>query len=501
VAITGGGGTGNVVGPASSTDNAIARFDGTTGELIQDSGITIADGASGTLSGTNSGDVTLAGSPDYLTIAAQVITRALINLTTHVTNRLPFANLVAATAASRLVGRQSGSAGDFEEITLGTNLSMSGTTLNAADTDTGITQLTGDVTAGPGSGSQAATIANDAVTYAKMQNVSAASRLLGRGSAAGAGDVEEITVGSGLAMTGTVLSSTGSSTPNPGLCDGRLTLTTAVPVTQADVTGATTVFFAPFNGSRLALFDGVSAWVEFTFTELSLALGTLIAARPYDVFVFNNAGTPTLEFLAWTNDTTRATALVKQDGVWVLTGATTRRYLGTFYTTATTTTEDSAAKRFLWNQYNRMARPMSVIEATDTWTYTLATWRQARATTTNQLDVVCGNAEDSIDIGVVASASNTAASIDRMVSIGPDSTTVPAPTALRGFSAMEDDGAGGAAKLHVWATLKVTVAVGRHFYTWMEWSVATGTTTWYGDNGQPSTGAGCVSGINAMWRS
>ena len=37
-------------------------------------------------------------------------------------------------------------------------------------TDTGITQLTGDVTAGPGSGSQAATIANLAVTNAKIAN-------------------------------------------------------------------------------------------------------------------------------------------------------------------------------------------------------------------------------------------------------------------------------------------------------------------------------------------
>ena len=38
-----GGGSGDVVGPASSTDNAIARFDLTTGKLIQNSGVTISD--------------------------------------------------------------------------------------------------------------------------------------------------------------------------------------------------------------------------------------------------------------------------------------------------------------------------------------------------------------------------------------------------------------------------------------------------------------------------
>lgn len=50
--------------------------------------------------------------------------------------------------------------------------------------------LTGDVTAPQDSNST--TIANDAVTYAKMQNVSATSRVLGRISS-GAGDVEELT--------------------------------------------------------------------------------------------------------------------------------------------------------------------------------------------------------------------------------------------------------------------------------------------------------------------
>lgn len=147
-----GGKTGaNLVeGPATVTDNAIARYDATTGKLIQDSGITIADGASGTLSGTNSGNVSLAGTPTYLTIAAQVITRALIDLASHITGRLPFANFVAATAASKLVGRQSGSSGDFQEITLGTQLAMSSTTLGVTTpgSDTQVLFNDGGATAG-----------------------------------------------------------------------------------------------------------------------------------------------------------------------------------------------------------------------------------------------------------------------------------------------------------------------------------------------------------------
>lgn len=43
--------TGNVRGPTSATDNAVARYDGTTGKLIQNSGVTIDD----------SGDATFAG--------------------------------------------------------------------------------------------------------------------------------------------------------------------------------------------------------------------------------------------------------------------------------------------------------------------------------------------------------------------------------------------------------------------------------------------------------
>lgn len=73
---------------------------------------------------------------------------------------------------------------------------------------TAISALTGDVTAS-GSGSVAATIANQAVTFAKIQNIQT-NRLIGR-STAGAGSPEEISIGTGLSLSGGTLSSTALS--------------------------------------------------------------------------------------------------------------------------------------------------------------------------------------------------------------------------------------------------------------------------------------------------
>lgn len=110
----GSAGSGDVVGPASATNNAVPSYDGTTGKLIKNNPLVQIDGSgnltAANLSGSNTGDQTIT--------------------------------------------------------------------------------LTGDVT-GSGTGTFAATIANDAVTYAKMQNVSATDRVLGR-ETSGAGNVEEI---------------------------------------------------------------------------------------------------------------------------------------------------------------------------------------------------------------------------------------------------------------------------------------------------------------------
>jgi hypothetical protein len=80
-------------------------------------------------------------------------------------------------------------------------------------------------------------IDDDAVTYAKLQNVSATARLLGRVSS-GAGDVEEIPLGTGLAFSGGALTATGGSSGSRELGYAQITshLTTS-SLTFVDVTG------------------------------------------------------------------------------------------------------------------------------------------------------------------------------------------------------------------------------------------------------------------------
>ena len=60
-------GTGDVVGPASATDNAVVRFDGTTGKLVQNSAVTVAD-TTGDITGGKYNGLTVTTTTGTLTI-------------------------------------------------------------------------------------------------------------------------------------------------------------------------------------------------------------------------------------------------------------------------------------------------------------------------------------------------------------------------------------------------------------------------------------------------
>ena len=180
-------------------------------------------------------------------------------------NKVTYAKMQNVSATNRILGRDTAGAGDVEEITpanlrtmlnvanganayslpLATNTARGGIELFnntdqsvAANTVTSTASRTyglqlnsanqgvvnvpwvntvythpnhsGDVTS---SGDGATSIANDAVTYAKMQNVSATNRILGRDTA-GAGNVEEITPGNLRTMLNIANGANNYSHPN-----------------------------------------------------------------------------------------------------------------------------------------------------------------------------------------------------------------------------------------------------------------------------------------------
>ena len=270
----------------------------------------------------------------------------------------------------------------------------------------------------------------------------------------------------------------------------RLTLATGDPHPTTDQTAKTSVFITPYQGNLVSLFDG-TRWQLYTLSEVTLALGTLTADRNYDVFLYDNAGTLTGEFsAAWNVDNiTRTDALTTQDGVDVKSGATTRRYVGTIRTVTTTTTEDSRVKRFVWNNQNRVLRAMSRFDSTVTWTYTTATYRQANAAPANQLDVVCGKAGASvIEVYVQGRVINSTGGVGFSLAIGEDGTTAHADGIIVRLGA--NDSASEAEPMP--ASLRVNVALGRHYYVWLEQSSATGTTTWTGGGGSATNQCGMV---------
>ena len=331
--------------------------------------------------------------------------------------------------------------------------------------------------------------------------------------------------------------------------DGRLTLTSGLPVTTSDVTAAVNVYYTPNNrGALIALYDGTSRWNFYTLTEVALGLTSKIKGVMYDVFITQTSGTLAINSTAWKKVTAtssptagasktinmtdtgdlavgrevtvkdgsnseitfvsavvsntsitvtnlvngytlpdiygfnqRATALTTVNGVLVQSGATTKRYVGTVrITDVTGQTEDSTARRYVWNFYNRVERFMKAVDATDSWNYTTATWRAANNSVVDgigRFSFVTGWAEDACSVEVHSLAYNdTLGSIYCASGVGINQTDTNSSN-IYGANCGRAQGVAVAVDAHY----RGVPPMGFTYAQRLEISQATSTTTWLGD--------------------
>lgn len=250
--IGGGGGSGDVVGPASATDGNFPLWDTTTGKLLKDSAyspasfevpLTFSTGLTrttntitvntsqniATLSNlTSNGFVKTGGGVGTLSVSAQVA------LGSEVSGDLPFANLTQIAGLS-VLGVTGSSTADVAAITAGTDghvlrrsssSAMAFGTLLAGSFASNTAPLgtiangTADRLIGRDGGGiiNETTVAGPlSLTGGGLTTSMATNKLIGRGTS-GTGVMEEITLGAGLALTGTTLNVTsgGGNMTNTG---------------------------------------------------------------------------------------------------------------------------------------------------------------------------------------------------------------------------------------------------------------------------------------------
>jgi hypothetical protein len=264
-----------------------------TGKLsttLTNGNIIVGNGSNVATAVAMSGDATIINT-GALTISNQAVTFAKMQ---HISSQ-------------HLVGRHAAGTGDIQQISLGTGLSFSGanlqvtgfvpTTLTSANIIVGnnlgvatAVAMSGDTTI---SNTGAVTISNDAVTtakilnsnvtYAKIQNATT-NRLIGRATA-GAGVIEEITLGTNLSFTGTTLNAAGGG----GYTYSAITLNGNVTYNKSDFAGANYINLSTNDAStrQLTIGTGFSAndFLVLNFNQLSPGSITLIIGG--DTFSFN----------------------------------------------------------------------------------------------------------------------------------------------------------------------------------------------------------------------
>lgn len=192
-----------------------------------------------------------------------------------------------------------------------------------------------------------------------------------------------------------------------------------------------TIFTAAYRGTKISLYNGTNWFVCDFGSGPSLGISGMTAGIPADVFaVFSGLTSWSLELTAWASASVRATGLVLLDGVWVKSGATTRRYLGTILPDSATTFTHSSnpasgtkAVCGIWNQDNR-------VRSSFNWApnFSVATpsapnaWELLGAIPAPHVELVIGQGIDTLNAQAIGAA-NTGASTDCNIGIGIDSST------------------------------------------------------------------------------
>lgn len=240
--------------------------------------------------------------------------------------------------------------------------------------------------------------------------------------------------GPALGNAGQVLTSQGPSadpvfataSAGIGIFKARLSLASGVKISITDQLAKTTLYL--IGGYIPVLESSVTVQKKVNAGQISIAI-TGTAGLPYDVFAYDNdAGgdVDTLALVAWTNSTTRATALTYvADGDYYVHSGNNRTYVGTITPSATNQCEDSTKYRGVWSYAMQEQRPVRAVNAANAWAVTSTTYTSFAGSTAYgvaKVHVTVGIAEKLAQFSVqgeyLYSASRT------KVGVGIDSTTV-----------------------------------------------------------------------------
>lgn len=270
---------------------------------------------------------------------------------------------------------------------------------------------------------------------------------------------------SGDAAAGKFLSAAGTfSVPTIAslIPQGRLTATSLTPVIAGDVSAATAVYYTPYVGNYVPIWNG-AVFVVATFAELTLSLVANHAANTlYDVFVFLDGGAATLGTgPAWSNPgnyvsagtlttgtanrgtgagttelerknglLTNKVSMTARNGATTYTvGANQGTYVGTIWIDATAgqltchVSYGQNRKFGVWNAYNRMLTVMLGGESTASWNYTTATIRASNNSAANSITTLLGLPDERVEVSLDQRAACTTASVTLSLGIGVASTT------------------------------------------------------------------------------